>query len=53
MKLCMINKRLTLTESEKNESWRHEGELLKAELILKHSAGIPALLDITVAWVKL
>ena len=39
-----------LTESEKNESWRHEGELLKAELILKHSAGIHSLLDIGCAW---
>ena len=39
-----------LTESEKNESWRHEGELLKAELILKHSEGIESLLDIGCAW---
>ena len=26
-----------LTASEKNESWRHEGELLKANLIIEHS----------------
>ena len=39
-----------LTESEKNESWRHEGELLKASLILEHAEGIESLLDIGCAW---
>ena len=29
-----------LTESEKNESWRNDGEILKSNLILKHTQGI-------------
>ena len=39
-----------LTTSEKNESWRHEGELLKAKLIIEHSGNIESLLDIGCAW---
>ena len=39
-----------LTESEKNESWRHDGERLKAKLILEHADGIESLLDIGCAW---
>ena len=29
-----------LTESEKTESWRHEGEKLKAKLIIEHTNNI-------------
>lgn len=39
-----------LTASEKNESWRHEGELLKANLIIQHAGNIESLLDIGCAW---
>ena len=39
-----------LTESEKNESWRHEGEILKGKLILEHTKEIESLLDIGCAW---
>lgn len=39
-----------LTESEKSESWRHEGEKLKASLILEHAGNIQSLLDIGCAW---
>lgn len=39
-----------LTESEKNESWRNDGEILKSNLILEHTQGIESLLDIGCAW---
>lgn len=39
-----------LTESEKKEPWRHEGEKLKAKLILDHTNNIESLLDIGCAW---
>ena len=39
-----------LATSEKNESWRHEGELLKANLIIEHSGNIQSLLDIGCGW---
>jgi len=39
-----------LTESEKNESWRNDGEILKSNLILEHTKDIESLLDIGCAW---
>ncbi len=39
-----------LTYSEKNESWRHEAEVLKANLIFEHAKGIESLVDIGCAW---
>ena len=39
-----------LTESEKNESWRNDGEILKASLILEHTKEVESLLDIGCAW---
>lgn len=39
-----------LTESEKNEPWRHEGEELKAKLILENTSDVKSLLDIGCAW---
>ena len=39
-----------LTHSEKNELWRHEAEVLKANLIFDHAKGIDSLVDIGCAW---
>lgn len=39
-----------LTDSERNESWRYEAEVMKGELILEHTKGIESLLDIGCAW---
>ena len=52
MSAILYNKQeaIALTNSEKNESWRHEGELLKANLIIEHSGNIESLLDIGCAW---
>jgi len=40
----------SLTESEKNEIWRNDAEILKSNLILRNNVNINTLVDIGCAW---
>ena len=40
----------SLTESEKNEIWRNDAEILKSNLILRNNPNINTLVDIGCAW---